>query len=63
MDRDQAILFVLNTRSWLWRKKVIRNINNAYGLRLLEEAHDQANTIYEWSNFFVEIRNSDNNTK
>jgi len=52
MSKEEAIKYVISNKSWWWRKKLLRNINNGLGTSMIDDAVRKASHLYTWSNYY-----------
>ena len=52
MSKEEAIKYVISNKSWWWRKKLLRNINNGLGTSMIDDAVRKARHLYTWSNYY-----------
>ena len=45
MSKEEAIKYVISNKSWWWRKKLLRNINNGVGTSMIDDAVKQASHL------------------
>ena len=52
MSKDEAIKLALSRRSFLYKRKMLKNIDNGLGVSMIEKVIKDAGHIFVWSQYF-----------
>ena len=52
MNKDEAIKLALLRRSFWYKRKMVKNINNGLGIDMMEQVMKDAGYIFTWSQYY-----------
>lgn len=52
MSKDEAIRLALSRRSFWYKRKMVKNINNGLGVAMMEQVMKDAGYIVTWSQYY-----------